>query len=159
MNYHYNKKFQQANVTAIYAYVANESTLQLVDDGMSTGLTNTHTARGFSVLYHVFAWKQCILCSALHHKSSLTLPYVTSLWDSFCLGTFVHGFIRLPPCSLASSRDCSLAIHVLNIIINYNDWSQLTSKMIIYEWGIGDQGNWKSTYVKKFHPFNMSFII
>ena len=55
MNYHYNKKFQQANVTAIYAYVANESTLQLVDDGMSTGLINTHTARGFSVLYHVFA--------------------------------------------------------------------------------------------------------
>ena len=147
------KKFQRANVTAIYAYVANESTLQLVEDGMSTGLTNTHTARGFSVLYHVFAWKQCILCSALHHKSSLTLPYVTSLRDSFCLGTFVHGFIRLPPCSLASSRDCSLAIHVLNIIINYNDWSQLTSKMIIYEWGIGDQGNWKSTYVKKFHPF------
>ena len=55
MNYHYNKKFQRATVTAIYAYVANESTLQLVEDGMSTGLTNMHTARGFSVLYQVFA--------------------------------------------------------------------------------------------------------
>ena len=33
---------------------------------------------------HVFARKQCILCSALRHKSYLTLPYVTLLRDSFC---------------------------------------------------------------------------
>ena len=40
----------------LYAYVANESTRRLVQDGMSTGLTNTLTAHGFSVLYHVFAF-------------------------------------------------------------------------------------------------------
>ena len=44
------------------------STRRLVEDGMSTGLTNTHTARGFSDLYHVFARKQCILCPALRHS-------------------------------------------------------------------------------------------
>ena len=44
-----NKKFQRANATAIrvcYAYDANdanESPRRLVKDGMSSGLTNTHT--------------------------------------------------------------------------------------------------------------------
>ena len=36
-----------------YTYDANdvnESTRRLVEDGKSTGLTNTHAARGFSVL-------------------------------------------------------------------------------------------------------------
>ena len=42
---------------------------------MSTGLTNTHTARGFSALYHVFDRKQCVLCSTLRHKNYLTLLY------------------------------------------------------------------------------------
>ena len=35
----------------LYAYNANdanESTRRLIEDGISTGLTNTHTARGFS---------------------------------------------------------------------------------------------------------------
>ena len=63
----------------LYVHVANESTRRLVEDWMSKGLTNTHTARGFSALYHMFPRRQCILCSALHHKSSLTLPYVTGL--------------------------------------------------------------------------------
>ena len=39
---------------------------------------------------HVFTQKQYILCSALHHKSYLTLPYLTSLRDSLCLGTFAR---------------------------------------------------------------------
>ena len=43
-----------------------------------------------------FAWKQCILCSALHHKSYLHY-YVTLLRDSLCLGTFAQGFITLLP--------------------------------------------------------------
>ena len=60
----------------LYAFDANESTRRLAEDGMSTGLTNTHTASGFSVLYHVFARKQCILCSALRHKSYLTLSHM-----------------------------------------------------------------------------------
>ena len=44
---------------------------------------NMHTARGFFDLYHVFARKQCILCSAVRH-GWLTLLYVTSIWDFFC---------------------------------------------------------------------------
>ena len=36
-----------------YAYDANESTRQLVEDGMSTKLTNTHTVCGFSVVSRV----------------------------------------------------------------------------------------------------------
>ena len=62
---------------------------------------------------HVFATKQCILCSTLRHKSYLTLPYVTSLLNSFRLGTFAHSFITLLPHSLASS--CSLAIKSISI--------------------------------------------
>ena len=99
-----------------YAYDANESTRRLVEGGMSTGLTNTPTARGFSVLYHVFiTLKQCILCSALRHKSYLTLLCVTSIRDFFCLGTFTQGSIWLPPRTLASSRGCSLVINMLTV--------------------------------------------
>ena len=61
----------------LYGYDANESTRRLVEDGLNTGLTNTHTARGFCLHYHVFARKQCILCSALRHKRYLTLLYLT----------------------------------------------------------------------------------
>ena len=64
---------------------------------------------------HVFATKQCILCSTLRHKSYLTLPYVISLLNSFRFGTFAHGFITLLPRSLASSRSCSLAIKSMSI--------------------------------------------
>ena len=39
----------------LYVYVANESARRLVQDGMSTGFTNTLTAHGFSLLYHAFA--------------------------------------------------------------------------------------------------------
>ena len=56
----------------LYAYDANdanESTRRLVEDGMRTGLTNTHKTRGFYVLYPVFARKQRILSSALRQKS------------------------------------------------------------------------------------------
>ena len=52
---------------AWYAYVANESTQRLVEEGISTGLANAHTALRFSALYHFFAQKQCILRSALHY--------------------------------------------------------------------------------------------
>ena len=56
-----------------------QSTRRLVEDWMSTGLINTHRVRGFSVLYHVFARKQCILCSVLRHKSYLTVYFTLSL--------------------------------------------------------------------------------
>ena len=87
-------KSSSGQMRQLYAY-ANESTQRMVEDGMSTGLTNTHTAGGFSVLYHVFARKQFILCSALRHKSYFTLLHVTSIRDSFCLGAFTHGVIWL----------------------------------------------------------------
>ena len=70
----------------LYAYVANnanESTRGLFEDGMSKGLTKTHAALGFSVLYRVFARKQLILCLALRYKSYLTLLYVPSITDFF----------------------------------------------------------------------------
>ena len=64
---------------------------------------------------HVFAKKQCIICSTLRHKSYLTLLYVTSLLASFRLETFARGFIHLLPRSLASSKGCSLAIKSISI--------------------------------------------
>ena len=49
---------------------------------------------------HVLTQKQCILCSVLHHKSYLTLPYLTSLRDSLRLGTFARLYYAaaLQPC-------------------------------------------------------------
>ena len=92
-----NNKFERANVTTIRVCCkcANESTGRLVEDGMSTGLINTHTARVFSVLYHLLARKQCLLCSSLRPKSYL--HYLVTSFDSrfiLGLGTFAHGFIR-----------------------------------------------------------------
>ena len=68
----------------LHAYVANESTRRLVEDGMSAELTNKHTACGFSVLYHVFARKQRIACSALRHQSYLTLPWAPCKRTKHC---------------------------------------------------------------------------
>ena len=51
-----------------------------------------------------------ILFSALRHKNYVTLPFVTSLRDSFCLTTFAHVFIMTPSRSPASSRGRSLPI-------------------------------------------------
>ena len=59
-----------------YAYDANESTRRLIEDEMSTGLTNTHTDRGFSDLYHAFARKfQQITFSVMHYFKKVTLHY------------------------------------------------------------------------------------
>ena len=83
-----------------------------------------HTARGFSVLYHEFARKQGILCAILRRKSYLTLLYVTSTRDLFCLGTFAHGFIRLPPSSLLSSWGFSLAVTLrAEVLLLHSFWS------------------------------------
>ena len=47
-----------------------------VEDWLKTGWArDSQTVRGFSVLYHLFARKQSILCSALRHKSYLTLYF------------------------------------------------------------------------------------
>ena len=81
ISYSNNKYFQRVSATAIRDF-RNQSTRRLVEDGMSTWLTNTHTARGLFVPNHVFAWKQCIV---VHYVIKVTLDYlVTSLRDSFC---------------------------------------------------------------------------
>ena len=65
------------------------------------GLTNTHTARGFSVLYHVLAWKQCILCSALRYRAYNFLLHrfeihsAVELWRAALLGSLLVAS-RLP---------------------------------------------------------------
>ena len=51
---------------------------------------------------HVFARKQRILCYALRRKSHLTLPYVTSLRDSFSSLELLR--TALLCCRLAASR-------------------------------------------------------
>ena len=67
----------------LYGYDANESTRRLrVEDGMSTGLTNTHTARGFSVLYHVI-------------KVTLHYPMLYYIESRFILPWNVLGTARL----------------------------------------------------------------
>ena len=73
------------------------------------GTQNMHKAHGFSDLYHVFAWNQCILGPALRH-GCLTLLMLHQIEIFSGPGTIVHGSIRRPPCSLVSSWGCSLAI-------------------------------------------------
>ena len=85
----------------LYAYVANESTRLLVEDGMSRGLTNTRTARGFFVLYHVFARKQYILCSALRHKICLIYLMLHRFEIHFALELSRTALLG---CRLAASR-------------------------------------------------------
>ena len=77
-----NKNSHWANTTDI-AQDGNDPPDDWLKTGLSTGVTNTHTARGFSYMYHVFARKQCMLCSALRHVC-LRLLYVTSIRDFFC---------------------------------------------------------------------------
>ena len=63
------KKFQRANATTI-AYDATEyPSRRLVEDGMSTGLTNKHTARGSLI---------CITCS-LENNAFSVLHYVLNV--------------------------------------------------------------------------------
>ena len=74
---------------AWYAYVANESTQRLVEEGMSTGLTNAHTARRFSVLYHLFALK------TMHTPFCVSLPYQihsARVFARLLVGTTVTSF-------------------------------------------------------------------
>ena len=75
-----NKKLQRANERP-YAYAANA---RRDEHGTHKHAHSMHTVRGIFVLYHVFARKQCILCSALRHECCLTLLYVTSIRDIFC---------------------------------------------------------------------------
>ena len=97
----------------LYTYVADESARRLVEDGMSTGLTKKKKVREYSVLCHVFARKQCILCSGLRHKSYLTLTKTALCYmaSSFILlGIFAHALLGCRLAALRRSRGCSMAI-------------------------------------------------
>ena len=94
---------------------------------MSTGLTNTHMACGFSDLYHVFARKPCVLCYALRHKC-LTLLYVTSIRDFFCPWDNHWRLYKLPPRSLASSPCCLLQLMLNNRWITLPENSKRRTK-------------------------------
>ena len=105
-----NKKIQRGKCDR-YRVGWKWSTRRLVEDGMSTWLTNTRTTRGFSDLCHVTN-SQCILCAALRY-GCLTLLYVISIQVFFCpwnnrARLYILG-CRLDR-SHASSRVCSLAV-------------------------------------------------
>ena len=76
------------------AYVANESTRRLVEDGMSTGLTNTHTASGFNNAF-----------SVLHYVIKLTLHYLMLHHFEIHSALELSGTALLG-CRLAASRRC-----------------------------------------------------
>ena len=75
----------------LYAYDANESIRRLVEDGMSRGLTNTHTARG--ILFYITCSLVNNAFSVLHYVIKVTLHYLIRYIDSgfILLGTFAHG--------------------------------------------------------------------
>ena len=58
----------------LYANVSIESTRQSVEDGMSTGLTNTHTARG--PLFCITCSLEKNAFSVLHYFIKVTLHYL-----------------------------------------------------------------------------------
>ena len=111
----------------LYANNGNESTWRLVEDGMNTGLTNTHTARGLSVLYHVFALKQCIL-STLRHKSYLTLPYMLYRFEIQSVSELSR--TALLGCRLAASCLREAARWQLLWIANLVVWVQQNTVLI-----------------------------
>ena len=74
--------------------------LAACNNGMNTGLTNTHTARVFSDLYHVLARKQCILCPVLRH-GCLTL-YTPCYIDSKFFLSLEQSRTALLGCRLAA---------------------------------------------------------
>jgi len=110
-----NKKFQRANAQP-YAHDASTN---------KSGWTCDSQARTRLVdsLYHVFAQKQCFLCSSLSNFCCLTLHYYTLLLHRFEIfsapGTIAHSSIRLPPRSLESSGGYSLAIKCLVFYCSY----------------------------------------
>ena len=100
-----NKKFQRVKCDSYTRMMQ----MNPPDDWLKTGWARDSQTRT-RLMDSLF----CIKCSVennavsvLHYFIKLTLH---CLRDSFCLGTFAHGFIRLPPRSLASSRRCSFSI-------------------------------------------------
>ena len=65
------------------------------------GLRSVFRMSRIAVNYENAMLENNAFSDALRYKSYPTLPCVTSLLDSFCLGTFRYGFIMLPPCVFA----------------------------------------------------------
>ena len=63
----------------LYAHDANESNRRLVEDGMSPAFTNTRTAPGLSIVYHVFARNNAF--SVLHYVIKVTLHYLKDRFE------------------------------------------------------------------------------
>ena len=83
------------------------STRRLVEDGMSTGLTKTHTARWY--LWSV----SCVRSKTINSLSCITLwlPYITLCYIvSWFFLPLEQSHTALLGCRLASSRGCLLAI-------------------------------------------------
>ena len=131
----------------LYAYIANKFTRRLIEDRMSMGLTKMHTARGFSVLYHVFTQKQCILYSAIC-VIKVTLHYLMlHHFESHSALELSH--TDLLGCRLTSSRGCSLAVVFFKInactiffqlqgALGYNIYAPQT-----FQHGFSNLTNWK----------------
>ena len=97
-----NKKFQRVKCDSYTRMMQ----MNPPDDWLKTGWARDSQTRT-RLMDSLF----CIKCSVENNAVSV-LYYVKKvtlhcLRDSFCLGTFAHGFIRPPP---ASSRGCSFAI-------------------------------------------------
>ena len=141
VNYHNNVKIQQASATAVH--VCCKWIKPTIGWGWVEHWTHKHTWLLDSLFCITCSLeKQWILCSALCHKSYLTLTYVTSLRDSLCLGTFAHGFIRLLPCSCSMvisnqklvpplSRYSLVKFYSLIFIFNYGTLKGLTDQSIM----------------------------
>ena len=88
----------------LYAYVAHESTRRLVEDGMSTGLTNTRTAREFSVFFITYLLENGAF-SVLHYVKKVTLHYLM-------LHRFkIHFFSELSRTALLGCRLVASRLH------------------------------------------------
>ena len=103
-----NQKFQWVKCDS-YTRMMQMMQMNPPDDWLKTGWARDSQTRT-RLMDSLF----CIKCSVennvvsvLHYVIKVTLH---CLRDSFCLGTSVHGFILLPPRSLASSRGCSFEI-------------------------------------------------
>ena len=104
-----------------YAYVANESTRRLVEDGMSAGLTNTHTARGFSVLHYVI--KVTLLYLMLHRfeiHSALELSGTALLGCSLAINKKLKEHLNLLGFKRALQCPFSASYIVVSRILSYS---------------------------------------
>ena len=104
-----------------YADVANGSTRRLVEDGMSTGIKNTHTARGFSVLHYVI--KVTLHYLMLHRfevHSALELSRTALLGCSLAINKKLKEHLNLVGFKRALQCPSSASYNVVSRILSYS---------------------------------------